>query len=235
MAAYDAVSSNVGTGTSISVSHTTAVQSNRLMLIWVFIDSGAAFAPAVTVDAVSATLVVEVETSRYIGLFRFIAPSTGANTVDVTSLPGGGSQAVVVETFYGVDQDTPLGTPTTANAGTSSPPVTINISSATDDIVADALSLNNTANALSATGTSQTARYNADNGSHENGTSTKPGESTAAMTWDWTSAVSYAHIAVNVRNAPGAAALTWLPTNVSVAGRPASVVSSGMTPRGSGA
>lgn len=229
--ALDTTSAVTGTTTSLTVSHTTS-GSDRVMYVGVLIDSGSAFEPSVTYNGVSLTKIVEVETSRYIGLFRLIAPDTGAHDVVVSSLPGGGAQAVVARTFTGVDQTTPEDTPVTSNGTGAS--VTNDVASAIDDLVADLFQCNNTSNALTV-GAGQTEQANAENTGHTYGASTEPGAGTVTMSWSWSNSVTFAHVAWNINAAAGGGGggeLTWVPQQQVAAGRAGRMVASGMTPPG---
>lgn len=199
---FDAASSGTTTGTSLTFAHTTTSSADRVIYVCVSIDAGIAFEPTVTYNSVSLTKLTEIETDRYTGLWRLVAPATGSNDVVVSSLPGGGDESAIAMTFSGVDQTTPEDARVTAN-GASATSVTNDVSSAADDLVADCLHLNNVSNFATA-GASQTERVDAETGGgHTYATSTEPGAGTVTMSWSWSSTVAYAQIAWNLNAAAG--------------------------------
>ena len=123
--------------------------SNRLLLVGVVIGvpaggagDGAVTALTVTYNGVSMTSQGRVHsnasTTGFVELFSLINPATGSNTVLVTmTFTTGESFSFECGSisFTGVDQSTPLGTPVTATGSSSS--ASVNVSSATGNMVAD--------------------------------------------------------------------------------------------------
>src|SRR4030095_3861788 len=140
---------------------------------------------AVTIGGNSATqigsTVIASDAATQIGLWQRTAVSTGNNTV-VTSFSGAVNYIAVSSVSYcGVDQTLPGGTPAT-NIGTDVTP-TVNVTSATGELVVDAVAINNNATTFTVNG-SQTQRANfGSGGSLFTGVSEKAGATTVTMSW----------------------------------------------------
>ncbi len=186
--AFDSASSatsNTGPPSSLSWSHICS-GANRLLTVGVhWVSSGGAVSVSgVTYNGVAMSSVGVVNNGDvFTQLFRLVAPATGSNTIAITmtgavdqTLTGGGVS------FTGVDQTTPLGT--WASATGNSQTASVNVSSATDDIVVDHVS---DASLALSVGAGQTERYNV---SDDGGTavpggagSTEAGATTVTMSW----------------------------------------------------
>ena len=200
--AFDACTSGSGTGTSISFSH-TCTGSDLVLYVYVVVAANADFNPAVTYNSVSLTLLQErVADAYYIALFRLVAPATGANTVAVTSLPGGGQEAVIAVSFTGVHQSTPDDTPV-YSASASATSVSDNVSSATGNMVLDGVSVQGD-RAITA-GADQTVPANGtvDQTQVETAVSYDSGAATNTMSWSWTGNARVGHIAIDINAATG--------------------------------
>lgn len=159
--AFDAVGpSSAGVSsaasTTLSWSH-TCTGTNRLLLVEASMsktsDTGVTLSATYNGVAMTSVGVVHSNgsTSGFVQMFRLINPPTGANTVVVTASGGtpedliGGS-----ESFTGVHQTTPLGTPATASGSTGNP--TVNVTgTTTGNMVADAVCNGNTLTASTKT------------------------------------------------------------------------------------
>lgn len=118
--------------------------------------------------------------------FYLIAPATGANNV-VTTWAATMDEVVSGSiSMTGVHQTTAIGTAATAN-GTSATP-SVNVSSASDELVVDNVYYGHTASATAGAGqTKQWERLNI--GTYSSGTgSTETGAATTTMSWTITSA-----------------------------------------------
>ncbi|MCI0556864.1 MAG: hypothetical protein MN733_00075, partial [Nitrososphaera sp.] len=138
-------------------------------------------------------------------LWSLVNPATGSNNVVVTLTENAYFRASAIS-FNGVDQTTPLDTPVTVSgiAQASS----VNVSSATGDMVADGVTVDDTPDPT--VGANQTEQWDVIWFSDFNRFfgSTEPGASTVTMSWDWGAAivdVDFIHIAVNIN----AAAAGW--------------------------
>jgi hypothetical protein len=143
-------------------------------------------------------------------IFVIANPDSGTHDVVISTDFISSSDYILgtVRTYSGVDTTTPTsgGTSTTAGAANS---ISLNVSSATGDLVVDAVSVNAAITNLTV-GASQTERANfnydgAANGTHH-GTSEEAGATTTTMSWSWTTNSSRIGIAgVNLKAAGGAA------------------------------
>lgn len=185
--AFDAASSAKGTlVSSLSWSHTCA-GSDRLL--WVGAGNGA-FSPSlttsVTYNGVSMTEIDDtIQGFAHLSCHRLTAPATGAHTVAVT-YAGVNDEAIAGAVSYtGVDQTTPVGT--FAGAGSASTTPSVNVSSASGELVVDAVyaSVAISGNTLTV-GSGQTARVDdedAGSGFGALGMSEEAGAATVTMSW----------------------------------------------------
>ena len=207
--AFDAVSSAGGSTSSFSWSHTCS-GSNRILLLGItWYDSGDTVS-AVTYNSVAMTAVPSstVTNGQYTAiLYYLLAPTTGSNTVAVTfsgSVFDFGGGAI---SFTGVDQSTPLGTANTAS-GTSTTP-SVNISSATDEIVLDTLIITHSGS-LTVDG-SQTQRWNSTGGGYTKyAGSTEAGASTTTMSWSNSTSQAWGITGVSIKPVAAASTLRQL-------------------------
>ena len=211
--AVDAVSSSSddGTPSSLTWSHTCTGSDRGLVVgvTWV-----AAVTASATYNGVAMTSEGAIQHSLSSSLrleqFSLIAPATGANNIVVTfsaavaGVIGGGVS------YTGANQTDLCGTQVSVNNGVVGP-ATVNVSSATDEIVQDCVFKNSTDTIT--VGASQTQRWNVDigtNGSHNGGGSTETGSSTTTMSWTFSGTV-WEIAAIAVKPAAGGAT-----TNVSL-------------------
>ncbi|HOY32632.1 MAG TPA: Ig-like domain-containing protein [Bacteroidales bacterium] len=167
-------------GTTITVAHTTTTAADRLLLVGISTRDKAV--TSVTYDGTPLTLAGQQtslgEAKTFI--YYMVAPSSGAHNVVVTCNGALGKGAVAgVMTFTGVNQTTPLG----AYASSSGESVTasLNVSSASSELVFNVVSVHNqNISCLS----SQTQQWNV-NTPKENtgGGCTKKGSATTTLAW----------------------------------------------------
>jgi prepilin-type N-terminal cleavage/methylation domain-containing protein len=127
--------------TGITISHTVA-GSNRLMLVGVSINNdNFETVTGVTWNGTENLTLVGSEAGTNDGedgrveIWSLVAPSTGTHDVVITFSAALAQEAAAgVMTFTGVDQTTPLGT-FASNAGDDSTPATVNIPSASGELV----------------------------------------------------------------------------------------------------
>jgi len=141
--AVDAVSSGTTSGgSSITISHTTGSGSDRLMLVGVSVNNdNFETVTGVTYNGTENLTLVGSEAGTADGddarveIWSLVAPSTGTHDVVITFSAALLQEAAAgVMTFTNVDQTTPLGT-FASNAGDDSTPATVNIPSASGELV----------------------------------------------------------------------------------------------------
>lgn len=118
MATYDASSVGSGdaaaVGTTLTISHTVANQSNRVLLVFVAIN-GPETVTGITYNSVALTKInppgtISVGSIEGLEVWRLVAPSTGANNIVIT-LSGDFSGTRITGvgvSAYGVDQTNPI-------------------------------------------------------------------------------------------------------------------------------
>lgn len=176
-----------GTGTPITISHTTGTGANRLMLVG--ISQKNRTVTGVTYGSTALTLVGEnnINGNARIALYRLDNPPSGTANVVVnfSSSPDRGA-VVNVTTYTGVNQTTPLGAFASQQAVSTNP--SVNVTAAIGDLVYDVVSIRNQPVTVTA---GQTQRWNISSGSEITGAgSTEPGAVTTIMNWtsastDW--------------------------------------------------
>lgn len=167
----------------------TCTGSNRLLVVAVCNDEdgSAVTVSSVTYNGVGLTerITVARSNAQRASLWYLTAPATGANNVVVTISASQEFVAAAVS-FTGVHQTTPLGTAASAN-GTSGT-ATVDISSATDELVLDAVSVNQIGATTYTIGAGQTQRWakiaiGTANPLVDARGSTEVGASTTTMSW----------------------------------------------------
>ncbi len=184
-AAVDAITTVTSTSTSAAtLSHTVGSSDNRLLLVG--ISSRERSVTGVTYGGTALTLVGTLNSGPdcRITIYRLINPPSGTANVVVNFSGTLGKGAVVSATsFRGVDQTTPLGTFNSAIGSSTAP--SVNIASASGDLVYDVLALKNLT-ALTAN-SGQTERWDLSAGEIRGGGSTEPA-TTTSTTMSWTTA-----------------------------------------------
>jgi uncharacterized repeat protein (TIGR01451 family) len=152
--AFDSASSattgNAG-ASSLTFSHTTGNGSNRLLLVGVSIGNTSIIAPtisSVTYNGVNLTFVQGISggtgTARpRTEIWRLVNPPSGDHSVVITT-SGGTARGLTAGavTFSGVDATTPLGTPVTGSAN-STTSASLNVSTAVGEMVFDSITIGN--------------------------------------------------------------------------------------------
>lgn len=177
--AFDATSTSGATGTSLSWSH-TCTGNNRFLVVGLSSRS-ALGSPAVTYAGVAMTL-HDSQTGATGGnayWYYLAAPASGSNTVSVTWTGSTDCRGGAVS-FTGA-KSTPGTAAKTTSAGTS---ISIDVTSATGEIVVDVLSIAGGSTTATA-GAGQTERWNALTGSPgvKGSGSTEAGAATTTMSW----------------------------------------------------
>jgi hypothetical protein len=176
------------TVSTITFSHTTT-GANRLLIVGVAFDTATPTVTSVTYAAVGMTQVFAqtVGSSGTVAMYRLVAPATGANNVVITLSASSVFLQGGAVSFTGVDQTTPLGTPTSTS--TFADPGTVDIASATGEVVIDALW--STCCATNTVGAGQTSRVNFNDVTTSGQSlcmSTEPGATTVTMSWSGSTA-----------------------------------------------
>ena len=213
---YDNDQANFNTVADWTTSYTCS-GSNRVLYVF-YTGRGAApptsGATGITYNGVALSLLAQAADGGgfvWCELWRLIAPATGANTL---SIDGKLAQRVTTNaiSFTGADQTTPEGTPVTAGSTTGSP--TLNVSSASGQIVIDGVCIQNDDNTSTLTAGANQNEENTQ--STSNGTSngirgscsTEPGGASITMSWTPDVADNWAQIGVNVIPSAAVAAVS---------------------------
>lgn len=145
--AFDAASSatRTATGTTLSVSHTFG-GSNRAALINVtYFANPSQVASSLTIGGSSTGVTLVHEDSDGVNgnaakrhvVYRAVAPASGAQTVLFTAAGDMVDGAIEVVSLTGVDQTTPVGTAAIAEGSSTAP--SVNVTSASGELVVDAV------------------------------------------------------------------------------------------------
>lgn len=204
--ALDAVSSAASSGSTSTLtwSHTTSSGSNRLLVVGVTIKnrigetvSGITYngVPLTRIDAKINGTNVRIE------MWQLVAPGTGTHDIVVT-LSASAKVVGGATSWTGVNQTTPIGTFASASNIIGNP--TVNVSSATNEIVLDTLGVDGTATAT--VGGGQTQHWNLTTSgllSDVRGAgSSETGATTTTMSWTLGSSQPWAIGAVPIKPAP---------------------------------
>ena len=171
--------------TSATWSHTTTTSANRLMVVGVSMVSTASRVVTVVYNAASFLAIGSAipisDAAGSIEMWRLVNPATGANTVEV-KLSSGSRFVGAATTFSDVDQTAPVGTFVSATSNNSA--LSINVASAVDDLVIDALG---TEGRVLTVGSGQTKRWDLEStgaGTNAQGAgSTEAGAASVTMSW----------------------------------------------------
>lgn len=202
--AFDASSTATGTGVAASWSH-TCTGSDRILFVSISYDGalGDAFATG-TYNGVAMTKVGELLAQQGLSHYRLVNPASGSHLIEL-AWTDSFVWAASAHSFTGAHA-TQTATATTSEAATGNT-VTKNISSATGDMVVDALSLNAAAVSTTTPGANQTTNAVESEAAASAtlcGMSHEAGGATVTMSWDWTSASTRnAHSAINIAAAAG--------------------------------
>ncbi|HKZ55395.1 MAG TPA: DUF2341 domain-containing protein, partial [Anaerolineales bacterium] len=205
--------SNSSTGNTLTWSHTTGSGSDRLLLVGVTLRSSSTTVSSITYNSLalaqipSATVLSnDVRTE----LWYRVNPPSGAYNVVVT-IGATRMMAAGAMTFSGVHQTTTFGTVAT-NAASSTAP-SVNVSSATDELVVDVVGQRDPGSNTLTVHASQLERFQkaSTSGSSANvrlGGSTETGAATTTMSWTLSPGDDWGIIAVPLKPAPPSATAT---------------------------
>jgi len=188
--AFDASSSaNVGSSnnTTLSWSH-TCTGSTLVLVVAVGMQANVAVS-SVTYGGQNLTFRVSANESgnTRAELWTLVNPPTGANTVTVT-LPSAAFMGGVAHSYTGVDQGTPVGNTASANSSGNVNSLSLNITSATNDVVVDGVAKRNSTENITAGGSQSDAITTITTSGTANnnivvGSSDQPGAASVTMSW----------------------------------------------------
>jgi hypothetical protein len=191
-------SKTVGAGaTSLTWSHTVNSQTNSCLFVIVKLTSNTTISTVTfNGDAMTAVGTVTQSTNLRVSIYRRVAPDVGTFNVVVTLAASDEFEASALNT-YNVDQATPTGgTSTASGSGVTSS--SIAKSSAVGELVLDGIAVGVYPITV---GAGQTEVDNESLTAVEVGASTEPGAATTTMSWSWSTASNYAHIATDINKA----------------------------------
>jgi hypothetical protein len=199
--AVDAVSDDTTAVDTFTVSHTTS-GTDRMMLVGVSFDpNNDEVVSSVTYNGTCLSFVGSATYSNdaRVEIWQLVAPDTGAHDVVITfdkKLSYGAVAGIM--TFTGVHQTTPLGSFAGAS-GSSAGPATVDVSSATNELVFDTVSCETCASLT--VGGGQTEYWNLSQAEYYamGAGSTEPGAPTVTMSWTLGSADYWAIGAVPIK------------------------------------
>jgi hypothetical protein len=188
---------NTNTG-SFSFSHAVGSSSKRLLLVSLaFGESTWQTTPTVTYAGQTMTLLRRKDSANSsVAIWYLVNPSSGTNTVQVSGFALVNDDFIAgAVSFSGVDHSTPLGT--YAEASGTGDAISVNVSSATGEIVFDAVS---TYLGSSLTpGANQTSHWSQLQGARLGASSRESGASTTTMSWTGSGVNNWAIIAVPIK------------------------------------
>ena len=186
--AHDVTTSVMGTGASVTQSHTVGTtQGNRFILVGVsFRSSAAQSVSTITYGGQSLTRLSFTHTAAYsrAELWSLVNPPTGANNVVVT-FSASVTYVVGISSYYNVHQTTPWGTAATASGNSTTASVVV--TSAVGELVVDVVEKNKD-DELVTVGAGQTQRWNRVNSvTNKNigAGSEEVGAASVTMSWTW--------------------------------------------------
>lgn len=190
------ISYNTGTGSSLTMSHTTGVGTNRLMLVGVSWNGGltnrtissVTFTPSGGGDASSLSLIIEetVSTTRHSAIYSLENPPSNQSGSVIITFSGNVSSGIVagVANFKGVDQLNPLGKKLGANDYSTTPSVTLNELNGNELVFDNVFIGVNNCNTTVSPGDSQTSLWNGCQSSALSASSTEQATgSSVTMSW----------------------------------------------------
>ncbi len=195
-----ASSATINSGTSMTWSHTVAAGDNRAMFVTLAIHGLGAGVSSVTYGGVALTQVGRTAGNHAVEIWRLASPTVGTANVAVSF---GGSTAVAggAVVYNGVD----LAAPTSGYAGATGTgtSATVNVSSATGDLVLDVTNWTGTAGGY-AVGADQTVAWSANSSLNGGRSSTEAGAATVTMSSTVSTGVNWemAGVSINAANEP---------------------------------
>ncbi len=198
--AVNSVSADSTLGSTLTVSHTTT-GTDRLMVVGVTIrNDDDEFVTSATYDGVNLTLVGTVQRNQdaRVEIWRLVAPPTGTHDVVITFNKDLKKAAIAgVITFIGVDQANPIGGFASANG--DSKDASVNISSASDQLVMGVISAKNPATLTQGPDQIEWWDLQAKSEEPHSAGSTQPGAPSVTTSWTLGKSEKWALAAVTIR------------------------------------
>ncbi|HEY7634895.1 MAG TPA: hypothetical protein VH763_05100 [Gemmatimonadales bacterium] len=205
--AFDAASTATGNLLTMSWSHTVGTGTQRLLVVGVTVRNGLNLGVSVTYGGTGLTLLRSTRNSDNAvraELWYLKNPASGTANVTVTLL-GAAKMAGGAVSFSGVNQTTPIGaiaSDSSTGTGTTNPTTTV--TSATGNLVIDAVAMEGSAGTVTA-GANQTQRWTNTTGSAGGEIrgvgSTEPGAASVTMSWTKTNNAKWAIVAASINPA----------------------------------
>lgn len=219
------VSSNVAQylaslSTPISHSFTVSSGNDRLLLVGItHAFQGTTGITSVTYNGDSLTFLDEhtYTSGRYIHWYYLLNPDVGTYNINITLFGPNDNYIVGANSFTGVNQSTPFGTVAKATGSNSTP--TVNVSSATGELVFDTVMVHQTGSPTGSADASQTQLYFHVPASAipRHGASVEAGDTSVTMSWALSRNVSWGIMGVSIKPAAssgGGSGGTGLPLSV---------------------
>ena len=208
--AFDAVTSGVPVGgTTLAFTGPSVGGSNRIVVVGVawFSLSGVVVDTVVgsvngSYTKVPSSAAASPDTFVHSELWYFLNPAIGAETITIT-LSGSDGKTAGAISMTGVHQTTPLGTAAT-NGGSSTGP-TVDVIGASDDLIVDGFSVDNTTTSKTAGGGQEKRWERGAVGLAGGAGSTEPGTASVTMSWTLGTTSQWAISGVAIKAAAGAA------------------------------
>lgn len=200
--AYDTVSSVSGSGAGpFTLAHTCS-GSDRVLCVAIMIYDDLGVPSSVTYNGVAMTSIGSSSNGQFtVYQYYLIAPATGSNNISVSVTDSVFEIGLVGISLTGADQTVAIGTQGTASATDTTP--TVNVSSAADELVLDALIINHSGTL--SVGAGQTERVNAigSGGFTKYAASTEGGAGTTTMSWSNSTSQAWALVATPFKPVSG--------------------------------
>lgn len=194
-------SSATNNAATLSWSHTIPAGTDRILVVGVAVRSGTNIS-SVTHGGVPLTFIVgqsSPQSENRVEMWQLVAPAVGTANI-VVNLPAAAEIAAGVVAFTGVDPAAPLGNFATASGNSGL--ATLNVVSATGEVVVDAIAANGDAASLSVGG-GQTAQWSTNTGpastNIRGASSTENGSAFTTMSWTLGAARRWSQAAVALR------------------------------------
>ncbi len=200
--AVDNTSTGTTTGSTVSISHTTA-GTDRLMLVGVSMNLGSGeTVSSVAYNGDGLTLVdTEANGDARIEIWKLVNPDAVTDDVDVVLSRSADGTTVGVTTFTGVDQSTPLGTFASATGGSGS--ASVSVASATGELVFDTVAVDDSADYDLVPGGGQTQRWDLYGSEVSGGGSTEAGATSVTMSWTWSGSDAWSIGGISIKPVAG--------------------------------
>jgi hypothetical protein len=183
--AFDSSSSFGGNGVSLTWAHTVGSGSNRILIVGVSIHTTGSI-NSVTYAGVNLTKVGSISNIGVISseLWYLVNPASGTHDVIVTASESVLNLAAGGMSYTGVDQANPLGTYASATGFSNA--MSVDVSSAVNELVVDSVAVWTGLVAAPSAGAGQTQRWNVYQNSASGAGSDEPGAATVTMSWSTT-------------------------------------------------